>query len=106
MRRLRANYQIERSQKIVDSTKKEFIERHGSLFCEACHFSFNKTYGIDFIEAHHILPLCMGERITKGIDLIMLCANCHRAVHNKKWNDKPIDYFLDCMKKQRIKTNF
>ncbi|WP_368993916.1 HNH endonuclease [Caldifermentibacillus hisashii] len=81
------------------------MEKHGELFCEACNFSFNKIYEIDFIEAHHILPLHKGKRVTKKIDLIMLCANCHRAVHNKKWNDKPIDDFLEYMKNHYRRIN-
>lgn len=98
-RRMRIHYQIERNAVIVDSAKREFEQKNGSLFCEVCNFSFKKSYGIDYIEAHHVLPLYMGERITKGIDLMMLCANCHRAVHSKKWNNKPIDYFIEYMKK-------
>lgn len=98
MRRHRIHYQGERNSVIVNYAKREFIKKNGSLFCEACNFSFEKTYGIDFIEAHHILPLYKGVRRTKGIDLMMLCANCHRAVHSKKWNDKPIACFLDYMK--------
>ncbi|MED1562024.1 hypothetical protein AJ85_19015 [Alkalihalobacillus alcalophilus ATCC 27647 = CGMCC 1.3604] len=106
IRRQRIHYQVERNSVIVNYAKREFVKKNGSLFCEACNFSFKKSYGIDFIEGHHVLPLYMGERITKGIDLMMLCANCHRAVHSKKWNDKPVDCFLDYMKKQMIKTNF
>lgn len=83
--------------------KREFIKHNGTLFCEACNFSFKQSYGIDFIEAHHVLPLYMGERVTKEIDLIMLCANCHRAVHSKKWNDKPINQFLEYMENQAAK---
>lgn len=41
--------------------------------------------------------------MTRKLDLIMLCANCHRAVHNKKWNDKPIDIFLEYMKNKLMK---
>lgn len=103
MKRHRTHYQIERNSKIINIAKKEFIKKHGELFCEACNFSFEKTYEIEFIEAHHILPLYMGKRRTRKIDLIMLCANCHRAVHNKKWNDKPIDEFLEYMKNKSIK---
>ncbi|MDK6863970.1 HNH endonuclease [Nosocomiicoccus ampullae] len=103
MKRHRTHYQIERNSKIINIAKKEFIKKHGELFCEACNFSFEKTYEIEFIEAHHILPLYMGKRRTRKIDLIMLCANCHRAVHNKKWIDKPIDEFLEYMKNKSIK---
>lgn len=98
-RRQRIHYQIERNSEIVTIAKKKFIKDYGELFCEACGFSFSKTYEIDYIEAHHILPLYKGERRTKETDLIMLCANCHRAIHNKKWNDRPIDEFLIYMKK-------
>ncbi|AXH99228.1 hypothetical protein DV702_05430 [Sporosarcina sp. PTS2304] len=104
-RRYRIHYHIERNSKIVNYSKREFIKKNGSLFCEACNFSFKKTYEIDFIEAHHVLPLYIGKRITKGIDLMMLCANCHRAVHSKKWNDKSIDHFLDYMKNNSIHQN-
>lgn len=103
MRRHRIHYQIERNSEIINLAKREFIEKHGELFCEACNFSFNKIYEIDFIEAHHILPLHKGKRVTRKIDLIMLCANCHRAVHHKKWNDKPIDDFFEYMKNKLIK---
>jgi len=106
MRRLRTHYQIERNPEIVKFAKKEFMKKYGNLFCEACNFSFKQTYGIDFIEAHHVLPLYKGKRVTKGIDLVMLCANCHRAVHSKRWNDKPIEHFLGHMKNQAAKGNF
>ncbi len=99
-RRQRIHYQIERNSAIVNSTKRDFIKNNGTLFCEGCNFLFKQSYGIDFIEAHHVLPLYKGERETKGIDLIMLCANCHRAVHSKKWNDKSINHFLEYMKNQ------
>src|SRR5699024_86068 len=40
MRRQRIHYQIERNSEIVNFAKREFIKKHGTLFCEACKFSF------------------------------------------------------------------
>lgn len=88
---------LERNGPIVHIAKADFVKKHGSLFCEACGFSFQQIYGIEFIEAHHILPLYQGKRKTKGIDFMMLCANCHRAIHSKKWREKSIDAFLEYM---------
>lgn len=65
------------------------IKKHG-LNCYACHFNFEKVYGQrgkDFIEIHHIKPLSTLEEATEmnpEIDLVPLCANCHRMVHRRK----------------------
>ena len=61
------------------------------MFCEACGFDFAPTYGArddGFIKCHHNLPLREEEeeRVTKIIDLILLCSDCHRMAHReKKW---------------------
>lgn len=102
MRRHRIHLQIERNPEMIKHAKKDFIKKYGALFCEACNFSFKKIYGFDYIEAHHILPLYKGERVTRKTDLMMLCANCHRAIHSKEWNNKPIDKFLEHMENNRI----
>ncbi|MCT2347531.1 HNH endonuclease [Niallia taxi] len=65
------------------------IKKHGAR-CFACGFSFEEVYGErgkDFIEVHHINPLSTLEtavEINPEIDLIPLCANCHRMVHRRK----------------------
>lgn len=67
------------------------IEVHG-VTCHACDFNFEEVYGErgkDFIEIHHIVPLSIlegEEKINPEIDLIPLCANCHRMIHRKKNN--------------------
>lgn len=51
--------------------------------CFICSFDFAKTYGIDYIECHHTIPISAmapGDK-TKPEDCVLLCANCHRAVH-------------------------
>lgn len=77
---------IERNKKIVESKKEDFIKKHGGLFCEVCSFSFEDVYGTALkrssIECHHINPLAeSGLKETRLSDLILLCPNCHRVLH-------------------------
>lgn len=78
----------ERNPKLIKDAKRLFISKHGGLFCEACNFDFQKTYGdrgVDFIEGHHkklISEMREGEK-TKVEDIAMLCSNCHRMIHRK-----------------------
>jgi len=65
--------------------RREAIRLHGTD-CHGCGFSFGATYGAlgdGFIEIHHLDPLFKrGEGITDpAVDLVPLCANCHRMVH-------------------------
>ena len=65
------------------------IRIHGYR-CAACGFNFAEVYGElgrDFIEVHHIKPLCsFTEEVTidPETDLVCLCANCHRMIHRKR----------------------
>jgi 5-methylcytosine-specific restriction endonuclease McrA len=57
-----------------------------SYRCFICTFDFDKTYGIEYIECHHTIPvsaMTAGEK-TRPEDCVLLCANCHRAVHKQK----------------------
>ena len=79
----------ERDASLVSTAKRLFRERHGSLFCTICGFSFHRTYGAlgeDYIEAHHVKPISERERATetKVEDLVMVCANCHRMIHRNQ----------------------
>lgn len=66
--------------------RKMAIEKHGKK-CFVCGFNFEQTYGElgkDFIEIHHLIPLCETTEeilINPEKDLIPLCANCHRMIH-------------------------
>jgi 5-methylcytosine-specific restriction enzyme A len=79
----------ERNRKLVDTRKRQALEAHGTLACEACGFDFEKTYGErgrGYIEAHHTKPvhtLAEGGK-TRLEDLALLCANCHRMVHARR----------------------
>ena len=81
----------ERSTTLVSEKKKQAIEQHGCLACEACGFNFTKKYGAagaGLIEVHHTNPvhtLVAGHK-TKLKELALLCANCHRVIHARsKW---------------------
>lgn len=86
---LRKHLQRERNIKLIELSKKKFIEQNGHLYCEVCGFDFAKTYGElgeKFIEAHHIKPVSqMDENEKTSIDdIVMVCSNCHSMIHRKK----------------------
>ena len=71
------------------ANRRDAIAYHG-LRCAACGFSFEETYGVlgaGFIEIHHNKPLAAAgqpQTIDPKIDLIPLCANCHRMIHRSR----------------------
>lgn len=77
-RTLRTHLVIERSGAAVKAAK----ELH-SWCCEICGMSFDDRYGVEYIEAHHVVPLGAREGLAEvsAQDFVMLCANCHRVVH-------------------------
>lgn len=83
---LKKHLKRERNSRLIKEAKKNFINQHGSLHCEACDFNFKDKYNIadvEFIEAHHLKPISElkeGEK-TKIEDIVMLCPNCHRMIH-------------------------
>lgn len=85
----RTHFLRERNIALVKKKKELGLLKHGYLFCDACGFSFEKTYGSrgkDFIECHHQKPLSelkAGEKTTLS-DLALLCSNCHKMVHAQK----------------------
>ncbi|MGJ0127627.1 hypothetical protein CKF43_12845 [Pantoea graminicola] len=93
---------IERNSNLAKLKKSRFRAQHGKVFCEVCNFSFSDVYGDenDYIECHHKNQLAnSGETETTLSDLILLCANCHRIVHNKTINNKN-----GCMDIEDLKT--
>ena len=88
----RLHVKRERSTGISNAKKAEFRRTNGRLYCERCKLDPVETYGNQFgeacIEVHHIVPLAKlssGDHITLD-DLMCLCANCHRIVHNELRN--------------------
>jgi predicted HNH restriction endonuclease len=56
--------------------------------CKVCGFDFEEFYGEvghEYIEVHHIKPLCEGEQTPDPkTDLIVICSNCHKMIHRNK----------------------
>lgn len=79
----------ERDSTVVQLAKQGFKDINDHLFCQVCEFDFEKEYGeigIDFIEAHHTIPVSemkAGHK-TKIEDIAMLCPNYHRMAHKKR----------------------
>lgn len=79
----------ERDKKLVALKKKNAFDKNHLLPCEICNVSFKETYGDigeGFIEAHHIFPISQltEETEVKLNDLILICSNCHKMIHNKR----------------------
>jgi 5-methylcytosine-specific restriction enzyme A len=65
--------------------KQSVIQLRGCT-CEVCDFDFEQAYG-DFgegyIEIHHLKPLSLRKkpRQTTPLEVMLVCANCHRVLH-------------------------
>lgn len=78
--------QIERDKKLRSAKILDFIDKHGKIHCEICLFNFQETYSFlenDIIQVHHQTPLSELKESTKTTlsDLMLICANCHFAIH-------------------------
>lgn len=84
---IRAHRWRERSRFLVKKKLEEFRRLHGSLHCELCALTTSGAYpaslATSIFEVHHTLPLASAitPRRTTLADLVVLCANCHRAIH-------------------------
>lgn len=80
----------ERDTYIVKKKKEEILKTFGKLHCEVCEFVFESKYGIhgkNYIECHHLIPFSkLRKEIKTSLkDLILVCSNCHRMIHRKKF---------------------
>lgn len=76
----------ERDPALAKEKKGRFREEYGFLACEVCGWRGEDHYGplgSDLLEVHHTRPLSEMKRgeVTRVEDLMLLCPNCHRAVH-------------------------
>jgi 5-methylcytosine-specific restriction enzyme A len=78
----------ERNRSIVRKKKAAVLSAGGTLACEGCGLVYEEMYGEvggDYIEIHHRVPLHVsGPTTTRLVDLALLCANCHRMIHQSK----------------------
>jgi 5-methylcytosine-specific restriction protein A len=75
------------------------VEIRGAL-CHVCGFDFERFYGAigaGFIEIHHVesvSQLAPGSVLNPALDLVPLCANCHRMAHRRG----PLPYSVEELK--------
>lgn len=79
----------EREPRIVAAKRGASRNENGELQCEACGFVAQHAYSGfagDIAEVHHRRPLAeaTGPVETTLDDLAILCANCHRAIHQTR----------------------
>jgi HNH endonuclease len=70
---------IERSPALTKEAKQaNSAQNLGACKCAACDFE-HSDFGM--FDAHHLVPLAAGERITTANDFAILCPTCHRRAH-------------------------
>lgn len=74
----RAHSKIERCSAVVAAVK-----QNRDRVCDICKMDFKAMYGVEYIEAHHVIQLAAlaDEHVIYEDDFVLLCPNCHRAVH-------------------------
>jgi hypothetical protein len=86
LRRASLHISIERDRALRNKKVSQFLAIHGRLFCELCEMNFRERYPFlqkDIIEVHHKVPLAQlnSSTLVESDDLMLLCSNCHTAVH-------------------------
>jgi hypothetical protein len=77
---------IQIEQRIRNQVLPQRRKEQDGYLCKVCGMSYQKTYGalgFNFAECHHLIPLASRSSpgITRLDDLITVCANCHRMLH-------------------------
>jgi hypothetical protein len=84
--RLQLHLIRERDSRLVRLKKQQVLESGARLACEICGFNFEDRYGSHgrgICEVHHRIPLSsrLDESHSRLEDLAIVCANCHRMLH-------------------------
>lgn len=79
----------ERSSKVTELAKQHAKDRLGKVVCEVCDFDFGEYYGdlgVDFIEAHHTIPVSelKAGHTTRVEEIALVCCNCHQMLHRRR----------------------
>ena len=83
-RYLALHKKVERNATIVKHLKATSTDRDslGFIFCRICRAAPGARFGVEVIEAHHVLPVSeAGVRVVKTSDFILVCPNCHSSIH-------------------------
>lgn len=100
---VRSHLVRERSQLLATTRK-----ANDGYECQVCGFCFKNLYGklgINFAEAHHVVPLSkLRENVKTHIeDLVTVCANCHRMLHKMTGKRDDITKLRAIVRKHRRK---
>ncbi len=82
--RIVEHYEIERNKVVVSQLKERCKDRSskGFIICHTCRIAPGDLHSLEIIEAHHLVPVSVaGYREVSFEDFILLCPNCHRALH-------------------------
>lgn len=75
---------VERNSRVVRQLKQSATDRDmlGFIICQVCRVAPGARFGVETIEAHHIIPVSeAGVRVVRLEDFILVCPNCHSAIH-------------------------
>lgn len=67
--------------KILDPILRRSIEARDEGMCQCCGFGKGEPDFMGVFQVHHIIPVMYGGSDNKG-NLILLCTNCHKLVHD------------------------
>jgi predicted HNH restriction endonuclease len=94
---LQSHYRRERSSLLRNRKLAQAREKDGLCVCSLCGITEESTYpkplSSRIFEVHHKVPLSKASTPVRTTldDLIVLCANCHRAVHGSPAADQNYD---------------
>lgn len=76
----------------------KMLKASNTSVCEICNEDFKHKYGVQYIEAHHKVPISdvSVRREVALEDFALLCSNCHSAVH--VYMRSGLDNYLDVKK--------
>jgi len=75
--------------------------------CRVCSMRFRDTYGEvgeGYAEAHHLVPLSRlkGARETQLVDLVTVCANCHRMLHRMRGETGDVSQLQKSLRRRHV----
>jgi len=109
--RLRRHYSRERSGKLREQKKADYLRTNVKLNCEVCGFTFDENYpedlAKDYIEVHHVIPLSELKEQTRTTlsDLMLVCSNCHRMIHRTRDAESNLKKLVNHFKRRRTSAN-
>ncbi|MBQ2937887.1 MAG: HNH endonuclease [Clostridia bacterium] len=91
------NYSLEQLAEDMNKMSKCTLENCKGLK-DANHNTFQKENGMNYYEAHHLIEQCNGRKdkkfpkeiIDNPKNIINLCPNCHKRIHNGKKDDRKL----------------